>query len=204
MGTIFRLTEKKLSPAAGTKVIKAREMDTFLESNRILEEAQVQAKKILEEAHIVYEERKQEGYEDGLMEGKLEHAEKIMETVLSSVEFIETIETTIVDIVGSSIRKVLGEIDKEELIVSVVRQALHNVRNQQKVIIRVALEDEKAVTEALALMVQTKAQGFIDIVPDSRLKHGACILESELGVIDASLDVQLTALENAFKAKLAT
>ena len=45
---------------------------------------------------------------------------------------------------------------------------------------------------------------FLDVVSDARLERGACLLESELGVVDASLETQLKALENALRAKIAS
>ncbi|MDR1891243.1 MAG: hypothetical protein LBQ23_03675 [Puniceicoccales bacterium] len=43
---------------------------------------------------------------------------------------------------------------------------------------------------------------FLDIFADTHLQPGSCILETELGVIDASIPVQLAAIENALsKAK---
>ena len=106
--------------------------------------------------------------------------------------------------VCGQIRKVIGELDASELIVRVVRNALTTVRNQQRVTIRVAPADEKAVSEALAAMIQTApgGVGFLDVRADARLERGSCLLESELGVVDASLETQLKALENAFRAKI--
>ena len=43
--------------------------------------------------------------------------------------------------------------------------------------------------------------GIMDIVQDSRLKGDAAILESEMGVVEASVELQLQALEQGF-AKL--
>ncbi len=202
MGSVFQIVENKFQAVAGKKVIKASDISKIVESNELLAVAKVTADKILEDANKVYEEKKQQGYEDGLTEGKLEHAEKIIETVLSSVEFIENIEKTLVDVVSASIEKILGEFNKEDLVVGVVRQALSSVRGQQKIIIRVSPSDEKAVREALASMIDNNKGGFIDIVPDPRLKQSSCILESDLGVIDASLETQLTALRQAFKMKI--
>ena len=148
----------------------------------------------------------QEGYRDGVEEGRLEHAEKVMETVLSSVEYIEGIEATLVNVVAVAVRKVIGEIDENERIVRIVRNALVTVRNQQHVTIRVAPADEKAVREGLASMLASVPGGasFLDVVPDARLERGACLLESELGVVDASLETQLKALENALRSKIAS
>lgn len=203
MANLFQLTPNSLSVAPGTKVLKAQNVQLLLEADKILEKAQERAQEILQEAEQAYEERKTQGYLDGQMEGKLEHAEKIMETVLSSVEFIEKIESTVVDIVHDSIVKVIGELDDNERIVRIVRTALQHVHNQQQVIIRVAPQDEKYVRTALSAMLQNReGRGYLDIKPDTRLSQGACILESELGVIDASLDTQLRAIENALRNKI--
>ena len=139
-------------------------------------------------------------------EGRLEHAEKVMETVLSSVEYIEGIEATLVNVVAVAVRKVIGEIDENERIVRIVRNALVTVRNQQHLTIRVAPADEKAVREGLASMLASVPGGasFLDVVPDARLERGACLLESELGVVDASLETQLKALENPLRSKIAS
>ena len=43
---------------------------------------------------------------------------------------------------------------------------------------------------------------FLNVIMDPRLSPGSCILESELGVLDASLETQLKALSRAFNAKV--
>ncbi len=185
MGSLFQLTSNTLKIAPNTKILKAEEVQTFIEADKILDEAKARAKEILENAEKAYEEQKARGYLDGQTEGKLEHAEKLMETALSSIEFLEKIESTVVDIVNESIIKVIGELDADERIVRIVRTALQHVRNQQQIVIRVAPSDEKAVRSA-----------------DPRLEQGSCVLESELGIIDASLSTQLKAIENALKNKI--
>ena len=109
-------------------------------------------------------------------------------------------------VVSEAIRKVIGEVDENERIVRIVRNALTTVRNQQRVLIRVAPADEKPVREALAAMLTAVpgSTSFVDVVADARLVRGACLLESELGVVDAGLETQLKALENAFRAKIAS
>lgn len=206
MGTLFRLGRDAVSPAAGTRVLKASEASLLLEAQAILDAARERAAEMDREAQAAYERRREEGYRDGREEGRLEHAEKVLETVLSSVEYIEGIESTLVRVVSEAIRKVIGEVDENERIVRIVRNALTTVRNQQRVLIRVAPADEKPVREALAAMLTAVpgSTSFVDVVADARLVRGACLLESELGVVDASLETQLKALENAFRAKIAS
>lgn len=206
MGTLFRLGRDAVTPAAGTRVLKASEASLLLEAQALLDAARERAAEMDREAQAAYERRREEGYRDGREEGRLEHAEKVLETVLSSVEYIEGIESTLVRVVSEAIRKVIGEVDENERIVRIVRNALTTVRNQQRVLIRVAPADEKPVREALAAMLTAVpgSTSFVDVVGDARLERGACLLESELGVVDASLETQLKALENAFRAKIAS
>jgi len=202
MGTLFRLNTDSLQPAAGTKIVKAAELGQLYEASALLDAARQKAADMERAALEAYEEKKREGYADGLEEGKLEHAEKMMETIISSVEFIEGIESTLVNVVNQSIRKIIGEMEDKERIVAIVRNALSVVRGQQKVTVRVAPADEAAVLEAMAGMTAGGGNSFMTVIADARLERDSCILESELGVVDASLSTQLRALENAFKSKI--
>jgi len=202
MGTLFRLNTDSLQPAAGTKIVKAAELGQLYEASALLDAARQKAADMERAALEAYEEKKREGYADGLEEGKLEHAEKMMETIISSVEFIEGIESTLVNVVNQAIRKIIGEMEDKERIVAIVRNALNVVRGQQKVTVRVAPADEAAVLEAMAGMTAGGGNSFMTVIADARLERDSCILESELGVVDASLSTQLRALENAFKSKI--
>ena len=202
MGTLFRLNTDSLQPAAGTKIVKAAELGQLFEASALLDAARQKAADMERAALEADEEKKREGYADGLEEGKLEHAEKMMETIISSVEFIEGIESTLVNVVNQSIRKIIGEMEDKERIVAIVRNALSVVRGQQKVTVRVAPADEAAVLEAMAGMTAGGGNSFMTVIADARLERDSCILESELGVVDASLSTQLKALENAFKSKI--
>ena len=203
MGTMFRLNDDSIQPAAGTKIIKSAELGQLFEASALLEAARKKAAEMERAALEAYEEKRLEGYRDGLEEGKLEHAEKMMETILSSVEFIEGIEKTLVKVVNQSLRKIIGEMDDSERIVAIVRNALNVVRGQQKVTVRVSPAYEEAVLKAMAAMTSgSSGSSFLTVIADVRLEKDSCILESELGVVDASLSTQLRALENAFQSKI--
>lgn len=204
MGTMFQMTGGIVAPAPGTRLIRAEEYSRQLEAGELLAAARPRADAIRAEAEEAYETRRREGYEDGVMEGRMEQAEKMMETAMQAVEYIENIEETLVKVVTSAVRKIIGELDERERIVRVVRTALVSVRSQQKVLIRVCPADEPAVREALAAMIASAPGGvsFLDVSADPRMKPGDCILESELGVVDAGLETQLRALENALAGKI--
>ncbi|WP_404831101.1 FliH/SctL family protein [Endozoicomonas euniceicola] len=49
------------------------------------------------------------------------------------------------------------------------------------------------------ILAEYKGVGFIDLVADQRLSTGDCIMESEIGVVDASVDLQIAALQKRFE-----
>lgn len=199
MDKLFRLNTDVPSPAPGVKVLKAADVDALHDAASLIAAAKAHAAEIEKKAEAVYEERFQQGYEDGVEAGKMENAEKMMETVLASVEFIESIENTVVSVVNQSIRKIIGELDDETRIKRIVGTALNTVRGQQRVTVRVNPAEEPTVSKALAAMT---SGSYLTVVADPRLGPDSCILESELGVVDASLETQLKALEHAFTSKI--
>lgn len=204
MDALFRLSDGTLHVRPGVKVLKAPEAAAWMDGRRMLEETRTQCDALLRKAEGEVQDMRRQGYEEGHEEGRLEYAEKMLETVLSSVEFIESIETRLVDVVSQTVRKIVGDMDDDTRIVRVVRQALQTVRQQQRVTLRVAVADEKPLAEALAPLLQATpgAAAFLHLLPDPRLPRGSCLLESDMGVVDAGLETQLKALERAFRAKV--
>jgi type III secretion protein L len=88
------------------------------------------------------------------------------------------------------------------LINDIVTQALRTTRQQKNVVIRCNEEDydhlKENEKEFLDLMGQ---HGTIDIVVDPKIIRGGCIVDSELGVVDARLDVQLKKLQKVLTSK---
>ena len=203
MGCVFHRIGNNLRPAPGTRILRAQEYANFLEAQNVLDCAQKQAQVIQEQAKEAYEARRKEGYDDGVMEGQMQQAEKMLETGMQAVEYLEGLERQIVEVVTTAVRKIIGELDREDLIVRVVRKALDQVRGRQRVVIRVSPEDEPKVREAFAAMLShgSSSSGY-ELVADQRMKRGDCMLESEMGVVDASLEVQLKAIENALAARI--
>ncbi|MBQ7738703.1 MAG: HrpE/YscL family type III secretion apparatus protein [Desulfovibrionaceae bacterium] len=201
MGAVFQKigSEIKVSPA--THILKQEEYSQFIQAKDLIAQANVLAQEIKQKAEEAYNERKEEGYADGVAEGQMQQAEKMLETGMQAVEYIEGLERQIVDVVITAVRKIIGDLDDKERIVRIVRTALEQVRGRQSVTVRISPEEEAYVHEAFAAMVG-KGQGALEIVPDVRMKRGDCVLESQMGVLEASLDIQLKAIENALKAKI--
>lgn len=95
-------------------------------------------------------------------------------------------------------RRILGEMDDRERVVSVVRHALEVVRNEKQVTLRVAPAGIDAVRERLnPILAGFPGITALDVTADGRLRPGGCTLETEIGVVDSGVDVQLEAVRRA-------
>ncbi|MDR1111002.1 MAG: HrpE/YscL family type III secretion apparatus protein [Deltaproteobacteria bacterium] len=199
MATMFHLNAEKISPRAGEKLIRAEETGHLFTAVELIAAWRDREAELLKAAEEVYRQRREEGFQQGLAEGRDEYSAKIMEAVMSSVEYIEGLEGTLVKVVGEAVRKTIGEMDSDEVIVRVVRQALTSLRGEKKLLIRVSPREEKPVRDDLAALLSRRDSGggYIDLIADPRLNKGECVLESDLGIVEASLETQLRNLEKA-------
>lgn len=98
-----------------------------------------------------------------------------------------------------AVQKIMADFDDHERIVITVKNVLSVVRNQKQLTLRLNPQQVEAVKERVNdLLAAYPGVGYIDMVSDSRVKHGACILESEIGLVEASMEGQLAALKAAF------
>jgi type III secretion protein L len=168
-------------------------------SQKILDEALDKRKQIFEEAKKYYANEAKRGYDDGYATGKAEMAKQLAELTVKSSDNVKYLESSISGLVVKALQRIIGEVDRRELIVDIVRQALKAVKNQQEAILKVSPQDSQAVRDNLKEILSDGIVDYLEVVADSRLKPGTCILETDLGVVDASLDVQLEAIIGAFK-----
>ena len=149
---------------------------------------------------------KEEGQASGFADGKAE-VDRLIErtqTVLERAqnqrnEILKETEQEIIDLVLLISRKVIKVISENQrnIIVSNVIEALRKVRAKGDIIIRVNLADLQLATdhkqEFIKLMEGAKS---IQIVEDSTVDSGGCIIETDFGEIDARISSQLAELES--------
>jgi flagellar assembly protein FliH len=197
---------------------KAEEAETIkpaaeAEAERIIAEARTKAEEIRSGAQAVFDTGRAEaaeqgrltGREEGFNEGKAE-ADRLIErlhTVLERAqnkreEILAETEQQIIDLVLLITRKVVKVIseNQREVVVSNIVQALRKVKGRGSVFIRVNVADIKLSTEHTKDFIRTlEGGGNIQIVEDSTVDPGGCIIETDFGEIDARISSQLAELE---------
>ncbi len=199
------LNKQNLAVESDRRLVKAADVATVQSAAEIIAAAEADALRIREEAKAAFEEEKKRGYEKGLADGKMEIAMLKLEQVDSSVAFMESVEKKMADVVMKALKSFVVEIGDKELVVQIVRKTMNAViRTQRQVVLKVAPEMVETVRSRIAeFRIAYPTVETFDVVEDPRLKGPACILETEAGVADASVETQLAAIENSLKKHIA-
>ena len=207
MEKIFHLdADDKLQIADDVKIIRKDDLENFFAAEEIILESKKKAQEILDKAEEIYKNRFEQGLTEGKEEGKSEYTFKIMDMVLSQVDSLESLEKQLVEVVTKSVNKIIGDLDEKDRIVRVVRKGLSAVRGEKRIVVRVSTHDEPIVREDLKayLLSDDGRSGYIEVIGDVNLKKGDCILETQMGVVEASLDTQLKILSESLSARVAS
>ena len=187
------------------RVVKAADVATVRSAAEIVAAAEAQAAQIREDAKAAYEEERKKGYDKGIADGKTEIAMQKLDLVDSSVAFMENVEEKMSDIVMKALKSCVAEIGDREMVIQIVRKTMAAViRTQRQVTLKVAPELVETVRSRVSELTATfPTIETFDVVEDPRLKGSACLLETEAGVADASVESQLAAIERSLKKHIA-
>ena len=184
-------------------VIKRHEVLAAFTADEIIHQAQADADAIRQAAKLEYQRQKQKGYADGLEEANVERTRWMSEAVAQTADYYTVVETRMVSVVQRAIENVLGQIDEHELLCQSVRQALSWARDQSRITLRVHpghVERLRSKVDELKSLYPSVE--ILDIEPDAKLSGRQCFVETEIGSIDAGLDVQFDAVIAALRASL--
>lgn len=179
------------------------------EANQIIEQANSEAQRIREKARA-------EGFSEGLEKGHnegIESAKPLMESFKSLVEEIATVradyygqaEKEMIDLVISVANSVIGlEIERDpSLVRNVIKKAVERLRVREKMTIKINPDDlteaEKAMP-SLSKIVEDLEK--VELKTDPLITRGGCLVETNIGMIDARIESQLEELKDSFMRAL--
>jgi type III secretion protein L len=179
-------------------VLKAADFASVLEAREVVARAYEEAARIREDAQQEYEQQKTRGYQDGLEQGKAEMSERVVTAMGQSTLYFAKLEEALIDVVIKATRRVIGEFEEHDRVERIVRHALELLRQQSQVRIKVAPAQRERLQARVASLLEAFPRiQFLDVQADPRLPEDGCILETELAVIDATVETQLRAIEKA-------
>jgi len=182
----------------GQKVVKREVYSASVEARELVELARKEAEGMLErareEAQRLLNASRDQGYQEGLAHWN----ETVTRAITARDSFLKESEQELIRLAVRIAEKVIGaELRTDpEAIVNVVREALKSVRRERSLTIQVHPDHVDELRQRLSrLQEAVGAAREILIVGNEKVAVGGCIVESELGTIDARLETQLKCLE---------
>lgn len=198
--------------ARADAIIKAAEIEcdeiiskTQAEQQIIVSEAYGESNKILENA-------RKKGYEQGVLEGReaglktvdnlIGEIKQIKQDVLSEKKIIaKELEGQIVELIISCIKKIINyELKKDhKLLLNLVENGIEKCTYTDSLIVRVGENDYETVNSSKdKIYIMTEGIDNIEVKKDPALETGSIIIETVSGTVDASLQTQITQIEQMF------
>ena len=144
---------------------------------------------------VAQEKARQDGYTEGLSKWN----EILAGTSQKAADLTKAWEDTMLKLSVRVAEKIIGEQLKlhPDTIVSIIKEVLQGVRFGKHLIIQVNEEDAPEVrSRVTSLRASLGVSNEIEIVASTSVPRGGCLIESELGVVDARLETQLKCLED--------
>lgn len=187
------------------------------EADDIIDEANKQAEIILNEAkgqaEEVQSEAHENGYNEGLLSAQNEYNDKAMQleneynAKVSELEeqyskMREEIEPDLVNTLMDVFEKVTHTIaeDNKEIVLHLINNVMKNVDNSHEFVIKVSPEDYQFVADNQGkIYCAMSSEVNLEVVQETSLKSSECIIETDTGVFNCSLDIELNNLIKEIK-----
>ncbi|MGD0664403.1 MAG: FliH/SctL family protein [Rhabdochlamydiaceae bacterium] len=202
MSRLFTLIESgKVHPASSKKVIKSEDFSTLLSASDLLEKARSDIDNAREKAESEAEDLKKKGYDDGYQEGLTQLNEQILGLENEKKRLRHEMNQLILPLALKAAKKlVAGELKTHpETIVNIVLQAIAPVMQNHRITIYVNKAD-KEILEAEKPQLKEKLDQIESLVIRDRddISPGGCMIETESGIINATIENQWRGIESAF------
>ncbi len=202
----IKLSDSEIFASSENKILSPFELKAQAEAEKILRKAATQAKAIRKKAEELYhkiEEKMNEDRQKGFEQGREEAQQKITETLLNldqkNREWVDSVSHHCLELVYDITAKVLGEKLKSdnEALLKMIKQVLESAMGNDITLYLNADDYQRLEAEQGHLKTAMGALQNLQIKVSDRVDSGGCIVETELGTVDARLENQLHAIRRA-------
>jgi type III secretion protein L len=214
----------KTGPLMGLEegVLRAADVQTMLSADAFRRELQLQQQTLLdaarEEAAAIVEAARgeaqalldamaaqvsaavQAGFDEGRQRNAREWHQLQAQQAHNKAQALRRMHEKLAGIVTAAVERIVHTEQREGLYQRALRNVQSLTRGATQLTLRVGPADLEAARQGVAEARLHAPEGVqLEVTVDAGLKAGSCIFESELGILDASLETQLDALRAAMR-----
>ncbi|OVE82464.1 hypothetical protein BVY03_00940, partial [bacterium K02(2017)] len=206
LDTRLKLKEQQVKFTGDKKVYSAQELDAQSAAALIIQEAKEDALKIKKHAKKLYlqvedkiAESKAIGYQEGLEEGKAALTTELVKIKEQHQKLISNIEREALSLMIELNQKIIGDAlnTSDDVLLGMIRQVLTQAMGNDLVIFVHPSDLERIKTSHKKLLSCIQANQTLHLKPSENVQPGGCVIESELGSIEANFNKQIEAIKDA-------
>jgi type III secretion protein L len=190
--------------ARHSAVVKRKLQIACHDANEILRQAEQEAQRILAEAQREAQQISKSAEEEGYERGAAQWYDLLAEAWASRDLYLADNELALLKLAVRIAEKLIGgELRmRPDAITGIVREAIGSVRRAKSVTVQVHPSHLTDVEQRVAEICRLSASGreFV-VIPNASLSPGDCLVETDIGLIDARVDTQLKNMERALTLK---
>lgn len=195
MSAVYSLRGLGLALADAEGVIPATTVAALDDAALIVARARAEAEAITAAAHEAREDERRRGHAEGLREAQAEAAVGMHAARQDLEQRLDGMQTELADLVAFCVKRIVHSFDDRTLALETVRSALAALRSEKRVQLYVSPSAEAEVRAGLPeFLAEYPEIQLIDVIVDAALVAPDVRLESELGVLTASLGDTLAEL----------
>lgn len=181
------------------KVLKREVYEATREARDLIAQAQEKARQIVEEAQRECERVREQARQEGQTQGLAEWNDILVRMRQHADEMAKNWEENMLHLSIEIARKIIGQElhQHPDTILAIIREVLKTTRVGKRLILQVNESQADYVRSQVQQLKQFLGGGDIEVVASTAVEAGGCMIDSELGIIDARLDTQLKCLEEA-------
>jgi type III secretion system HrpE/YscL family protein len=186
--------------APGARIVPSAVFDGRAEAARIVAAARAEAAEIVETARLDARNSARDAEREGRVEGRAEAAAALAEALAIRDRALADAEREVARVALVAAERLVGEaiVADPARLATIVGDGLARARRARDVVVRVHPDDAPHV-ESLRSAIAARAgrPATFSVRPDADLTRGSCLVETDLGTIDARLETKLDALARA-------
>ncbi len=199
------------------EVVKSAQSEAEMIINHAHDEAEQMRSLAYDEAEQIKAQATEEGYQQGYEEGIRAASEELQEKRMvfeeyvqdkehalqqKEVEILKETERKMVDFLCLLIPQITGVVIEEhrDVLLYMVNSAMQDLDNSKHFVIRVSSDDYEMIAERKDEIYGALNPNIeLEIFEDAKLAPLQCLIETDNGIVDVSLDIQLENLITTLK-----
>ncbi len=192
MGVVVLIDRPGYRLASDAKVLKASEAALIEKTAQAYVLAQGRINTALRDLEQVQKRVATEAYNEGMAKARKEAARRWTQAELDRLTLLQAMQPALAEVVVEAVTLLANDIDREALFARALEVLRNALRDVSWALLKVHPAAVQEARSALSRFDRQTGLGRIaNVVADESLPEGGCVLESELGRVDASLETQL-------------